>query len=52
MKHRKLPVKSQYHSKCKCGHAIQPGETRVKLTGDYDKCQMCFDKGEINGKAK
>ena len=52
MKHRKLPVIVHKYSKCKCGHPILPGEARVKLTGDYDKCQMCFDKGENNGKAK
>lgn len=52
MKHRKLPVKSQFFSRCKCGHPIQPGEPRVKLVGAYDKCNTCFLKDEQNGKLK
>jgi len=50
MKHRKLPVKSQFHARCKCGHRIQPGEPRVNLNGCYDKCNTCFLKDELNGK--
>ena len=48
MKHRKLPTNSEVPSECKCGHPIQPGETRVKLNGAYDKCHTCFLKGESN----
>jgi len=49
MKYHKLPVKSQFHARCKCGHNIQPSEPRVKLKGAYDKCNTCYLKGQANG---
>jgi len=50
MKHHKLPVTSQFHARCKCGHAIQPGEPRVKLIGVYDKCNTCYLKSIVEAK--
>ena len=52
MKHRKLPVNSELPSKCKCGHPIQPGEPRIKLSGKFDKCNTCFLQGEKNEQIK
>lgn len=46
MKHKKVPEVSYQHARCKCGHAIQPGEPRINFKGAYSKCSTCYIKGE------
>ena len=47
MKHNQLPKVTGSFAECKCGHKIQPSESRIKLKGFYSKCHTCFLKGEL-----